>query len=97
MHNDELNEAPFGIRSLERLNIGDFVRWRELSDDGRVKKPLFGLITDLYVEMRGNRNVALAKVAQISSYKNNLAAMGKEKEILAVCLELVSGVGAEKE
>ncbi len=97
MHNDRLNEAPFGIRSFERLNIGDLVRWRELSDDGRVKKPLFGLITELYIKVRGNRNVALVKVTQISSYKNNLAAMGKEREILAVCVELVSGVNAEKE
>jgi len=97
MHNDKLNEAPFGIRSYERLNIGDLVRWRELSDDGRVKNPLFGLITELYVKVRGNRKVALVKVTQISSYKNNLASLGKEREILAVCVELVSGINAEKE
>ena len=32
-----LNEEPFGMRSLERLDVGDLVAWTELSKNGREK------------------------------------------------------------
>ena len=90
-----LNEEPFGIRSLERLDVGDLVKWSELSAQGYAKEPKFGIISDLYLDKRGNRDIALAKVYAIKNSKNNLSLLGNEKEVLVVSLELLSKVGTK--
>jgi len=92
-----LDEEPFGIRSLERLDVGDLVKWSELSARGYSKEPKFGIISELYLDKRGNRDVALARVYTITNSKNNLSLLGNEKEVLVVNLELISKVGTKNE
>ena len=92
-----LNEEPFGFRSLERLDIGDLVAWSELSANGREKDQKIGIIYDLYLDKRGNRDVALANVHEITNSKNNLALLGRQKEVLVVTLEILSKVNTNNE
>ena len=56
-----------------------------------------GIIYDLYLDRRGNRDVALANVHEITNSKNNLALLGRQKEVLVVNLEILSKVGANNE
>ena len=92
-----LNAEPFGFRSLERLDIGHLVAWSELSINGREKEQKIGIIYDLYLDRRGNRDVALANVHEITNSKNNLALLGRQKEVLVVNLAILSKVGANNE
>ena len=92
-----LNEEPFGFRSLERLDIGDLVAWSELSANGQEKDQKIGIIYDLYLDRRGNRDVALANDPEITNTKNKLALLGRQKEVLVVNLEILSKVGANNE
>ena len=92
-----LNEEPFGFRSLERLDIGDLVAWSELSANGREKDQKIGIIYDLYLDRRGNRDVALANVHEITNSKNNLVLLGRQKEVLVVTLEILSKVNTNNE
>jgi hypothetical protein len=92
-----LNEEPFGIRSLERLDVGDLVKWTELAANGREKEYKIGIIYDLYLARRGNRDIALANIHEITNSKNNLALLGKQKEVLVVNLEIMSKVGTNNE
>lgn len=77
---------------LRQLEIGDLVQWRSLSTDGRIKSPKIGLVTNLYIEERGGRPVALAKVAEVNSRKGPVTLIGTTQEILVICLEVVSKV-----
>ena len=90
-----LNEEPFGIRSLERLSVGDLVTWSELRSDIYEKEQKVGIISELYIERRGNRDVALANVCEITNNKNSLSLLGNQKEVLVVNLEILSKVGAK--
>ena len=92
-----LDEEPFGFRSLERLDIGDLVTWSELSANGREKDQKIGIIYDLYLDRRGNRDVALANVHEITNSKNNLVLLGRQKEVLVVTLEILSKVNTNNE
>ena len=47
-----LNEEPFGIRSMERLDVGDLVQWSELGPNGYDKEKKIGVIAELYLEKR---------------------------------------------
>ena len=68
---------------LDRYGIGDLVSWSiKVNEHGEKVKEL-GVISELYVAQRGDRNVALAKVL---SLENTLI----EKEILIMSIELVS-------
>ena len=92
-----LAEEPFGFRSLERLDVGALVAWSELSANGREKDQKIGIIYDLYLDRRGSRDVALANVHEITNSKNNLALLGRQKEVLVVNLEILSKVGTNNE
>ena len=92
-----LSEEPFGIRSMERLDIGDLVQWSELGPDGCNQEKKVGIISDLYLEKRGSRNVALAKINEIVKSKSNLSLLGREKEILVVSLHILSKVYDQNE
>ena len=92
-----LDEEPFGFRSLERLDIGDLVTWSELSANGREKDQKIGIIYDLYLDRRGNRDVALANVYELTNSKNNLALLGRQKEVLVVTLKILSKVDTNNE
>lgn len=77
----------FGYSQYVKLKIGDLVSWSELTDynglaiPDKIKK--IGVISSLYLAYRGDRQVALAKVLQLSEH-------GREKEILAISLEIVT-------
>ena len=92
-----LNEEPFGIRSMERLDIGDLVQWSELGPNGYQQEKKVGVIAELYLEKRGSRNVALARINEIVKSKNNLSLLGKQKEVLVVRLHVLSKVSNQNE
>ena len=92
-----LNEEPFGIKSMERLDVGDLVQWSELGPNGYQQEKKVGVITELYLEKRGSRNVALAKINEIVKSKNNLSLLGRQKEVLVVSLHVLSKVNNQNE
>ena len=92
-----LNEEPFGIRSMERLDVGDLVQWSELGPDGYQQEKKIGIISELSLEKRGSRNVALAKINEIVKSKSNLSLLGREKEVLVVSLHVLSKVSEKNE
>ena len=92
-----LSEGPFGIKSMERLDVGDLVQWSELGPNGYEQEKKIGVIADLYLEKRGTRNVALAKINEIVKSKNNLSLLGRQKEILVVSLHVLSKVSKQNE
>ena len=92
-----LDEEPFGIRSMERLDVGDLVQWAELGPNGYKQEKKIGIISELYLEKRGSRNVALARINEIAKSKNNLSLLGREKEVLVVSLHVLSKVSEKNE
>ena len=92
-----LSEEPFGIKSMERLDVGDLVQWSELGPNGYEQEKKIGVIAELYLEKRGSRNVALAKINEIVKSKNHLSLLGKHKEVLVVSLHVVSKVSKQNE
>ena len=96
-------EVVFGNKQLKSLNIGDLVSWTEwvweqtgeVDSDG--SEPLctrqskcIGVISELYVEDRQIRKVAMAKVVPMNNKKDKSL---REKKILATSLKLVSSGG----
>ena len=92
-----LSEEPFGIKTMERLDVGDLVQWSELGPNGYEQEKKIGVIADLYLEKRGTRNVALARINEIVKSKNNLSLLGRQKEILVVSLHVLSKVSKQNE
>ena len=92
-----LSEEPFGIKSMERLDVGDLVQWSELGPNGYQQEKKVGVIAELYLEKRGSRNVALAKINEIVKSKNNLSLLGRQKEVLVVSLHVLSIVSNQNE
>ena len=92
-----LSEEPFGIKSMERLDVGDLVQWSELGPNGYEQEKKIGVIAELYLEKRGSQNVALAKINEIVKSKNNLSLLGKQKEVLVVSLHVLSKVSKQNE
>lgn len=80
-------EYVFGENTLKKIKIGDIVSWSELTDIGAgivspEMRKKFGFVSKLEIVNRGNRKVALVKVIPMGSIY--------EKEVLAVCISLVS-------
>jgi len=77
----------FGYSQYVKLKVGDLVSWSELADYNGIAGPekikKFGVISSLYLAYRGDRQVALAKVLQLSEN-------GREKEILVISLKIVN-------
>ena len=92
-----LSEEPFGIKSMERLDIGDLVQWSELGPDGYEQEKKIGIIAELYLEKRGSRKVALARINEIVKSKNKLSLLGRQKEVLVVSLHVLSKVNKQNE
>ena len=92
-----LSEEPFGIKSMERLDVGDLVQWSELGPNGYDQEKKIGVIAELYLEKRGSRNVALAKIKEIVKSKSNLSLLGRQKEVLVVSLHVLSKVSKQNE
>ena len=82
-----MDDRVFGESTLKKIKIGDIVCWSELADTakGIVKsdmKKRFGFVTKIEIVQRGNRRVGIFKVVPMGSMI--------EKEVLAVCVSLVS-------
>ena len=82
---------------MERLDVGDLVQWSELGPNGYQQEKKVGVIAELYLEKRGSRNVALAKINEIVKSKSNLSLLGCQKEVLVVSLHVLSKVNNENE
>jgi hypothetical protein len=73
------------------------VQWSELGPNGYQQEKKVGVIAELYLEKRGSRNVALARINEIVKSKNNLSLLGKQKEVLVVSLHVLSKVSNQNE
>ena len=82
---------------MERLDVGDLVQWSELGPNGYDQEKKIGVIAELYLEKRGSRNVALAKINEIVKSKSNLSLLGRQKEVLVVSLHVLSKVNKQNE
>jgi|LWDU01.1.fsa_nt_gi hypothetical protein len=97
-------EKPvFGSRHAKKLNIGDLVYWVEWIWDPTIKAtekdadPLrshkskrFGVISELYVDDRDIRRVAMVKVVPMNSKDNKRI---YEKSLIVTSVKLVSKGG----
>ena len=96
-------DTVFGNRHLKRLNIGDLVSWTEWAFDpvpiwmepdvdplASRQIKCIGVISDLYIEDRDIRKVAMAKVVPMNN-KNEKTL--REKSILVTSLKIVSSGG----
>ena len=96
-------EVVFGSKQLKKLNIGDLVSWTEwiweqtgeVDPDGG--EPLssrqtkcIGVISDLYIEDREIRKVAMAKIVPMNNKSEKTL---REKSILVTSLNIVSAGG----
>ena len=93
-------ETVFGARQANKLNIGDLVSWTEwvweqvdiwLETDvepvATRQKKCFGIISELFIEDREVRKVAMAKVVPMNTKTENRV---YEKDMIATSLKLVS-------
>ena len=77
----------FGNSQLTNINTGDIVRWHTLKKDGeREYIENIGIITNVYIDFRGGRDVAMAKIIPLGN-KNNT---GREIEIFLACVKVIS-------
>jgi hypothetical protein len=81
------NDYAFGEKTLNKIKVGDIVSWSELSDVNTpiifpLMKKRFGIASKLEIVFRGDRRVAIIKVIPMG--------LTTEKEVLAVCISLVS-------
>jgi hypothetical protein len=77
----------FGESTLKKIKIGDIICWSELANSENViaspeMRKRFGFVSKLEIVFRGNRKVGIVKVIPMGSMF--------EKEVLAVCVSLVS-------
>lgn len=96
-------ETVFGARQANKLNIGDLVSWTEwiweqtgiIEPDGGEplssrQKKCFGVISELFIEDREVRKVAMAKVVPMNTKTEKRV---YEKNMIATSLKLVSKGG----
>mgnify|MGYP003627731653 FL=1 len=80
-------EHIFGNSKLKEVGTGDIVRWHTLKRDGeREYTENIGIITTVYVDFRGGRDVAMTKIIPLGN-KNT---PGNEIEIFLACVKVVS-------
>jgi hypothetical protein len=84
------NEKAFGELISKKFQIGDLVSWTELASEGAIylaeKEKKFGIISKIEKVIRSEREIVIAKVIETKSYK--------EKDLLIVCLSIVSKVNS---
>lgn len=96
-------EPVFGSRQFKKLKVGDLVSWIEWLVESSAhpvenpedplhtrKNKRFGVISELYIEDRVQRRVAMAKVVPMNTINQNHI---HEKSLLATSLKLVSKGG----
>ena len=99
----KVEETIFGNKQFKKLNIGDLVSWTEwiwdqtgfVDPDGGEptnsrRAECIGIISELYIEDREIRQVAMAKVVPMNN-KNDKSL--REKSMLVTSLKLVSTGG----
>tara|TARA_R110002012_G_scaffold320940_2_gene546840 strand:- start:98 stop:367 length:270 start_codon:yes stop_codon:yes gene_type:complete len=83
----EPKQNVFGNSKIDRVGTGDIVRWHSLKRAGeREYIDNIGIITKVYIDFRGGRDVAMAKVIPLGNGIN----AGKEIEVFLACLKVVS-------
>ncbi len=96
----KVDDTVFGSRHAKKLKIGDLVSWNEwtwetdgiaVSDSGERlcdrQTTYLGVISEIYVEDREIRKVAMAKVVPMNSKRDKSV---HERPILVTSLKLVS-------
>ena len=93
----KVDDTVFGSRHAKKLKVGDLVSWTEWIFEaarGSVEEPLcdrqttyLGVISEIYVEDREIRKVAMAKVVPMNSKRDKSV---HERPILVTSLKLVS-------
>ena len=91
------HDTPLGYIKFQELSIGDLVEWGELNSDMREKSQKVGIISDLYIVHRGRREVAIARVHELTNSKTNFSLLGQSKEVLAMNLEILSKVNTKND
>jgi len=86
-------EHIFGNSKLKEIKKGDLVRWHTLveKDTTNGYKENIGIVTNVCVDHRGGRDVAMAKIIPLGS--ENL--VGYEVEVFLACLKVISKSAAE--
>ena len=88
-----LSEEPFGKEKMDTLDVGDMVKWRILSTDLDKESFKMGIITNLFLETMGNREVAIAEIlATLTSDEEHVINNSMER-VLVINLDLVSKAG----
>ena len=77
----------FGEIASEAFSVGDIVEWSTWNSETEVWIRNFGIITQLYNEMKVKRLVSIAKVYPLSS-------KGNEIELFTMSLRLISSGSA---
>ena len=80
-------ENIFGSSKINQVKTGDIVHWHTMKRDGE-KEYLekIGIVTSVYVDFRGGRKVAMAKIIPLG----NDNPTGVETEIFLACVKVVS-------
>jgi hypothetical protein len=80
-------EHIFGNSKLKKIKTGDLVRWHTLAKEGAPNyKENIGIVTDVQVDERGGRSVAMAKIIPLGA-DNSVA---HEIEVFLACLKVIS-------
>ena len=80
-------EHIFGNSKLKDVKTGDLVRWHSLKREGeREYIENIGIITTVYIDFRGGRDVAIAKIFPLGAEN----AVQHEIEVFLACLKVIS-------
>jgi len=83
----EPKKSIFGDTHLRNIGTGDIVRWHTLKREGeREYIENVGIITSVYIDFRGGRDVAMAKIIPLGRG----ASAGHEVEIFLACVKVIS-------
>ena len=83
----EPTEHIFGNSKLKKIKTGDLVRWHTLAKEGAPDyKENIGIVTNVCVDHRGGRYVAMAKIIPLGSDYPP----GNEVEVFLACLKVIS-------
>mgnify|MGYP004009090035 FL=1 len=88
-----LSEEPFGKEKMDTLDIGDMVKWRILSTDLDKESFRMGIITNLFLETMGNREVAIAEILTTLTNDEEHVINNSMERVLVINLDLVSKAG----
>ena len=83
----EKKQHIFGNSKLKEVKTGDIVRWHSMKRRGeREYIENIGIITSVYTDFRGGRDVAMAKIIPLGN--DNVT--GVEIEVFLACVKVIS-------